>query len=213
MTPLLHGYWRSSAAYRIRIALNLKQIEYRQAAHDLRQGRQRDPEYLRLAPHGLVPALECDGAVLIETPAILEWVEARWPDPPLIPASLTDAAIVRAMAAIVACDIHPLNNLRVLDRLRSEFDADDDRIAAWVTHWIRAGFAPLEVLVARHGGRFAFGDTPTIADCCLVPQLYNAHRFGVDLTEFPRLAAAGDAAASLPAFAAAHPDNQPDAPR
>lgn len=208
---VLHGYWRSSAAYRVRIALGLKGLAYRQVAHDLRTGEQRDPDYLALAPHGLVPALEHAGEVLIESPAILEWLEAQWPTPALLPAAPQAAAKVRAMAALIACEIHPLNNLRVLNALRSEFDASQPQIQAWIARWIGEGFAAIEALIAWHGGRFAFGDSPTLADCYLVPQVYNAERFGVDLAPFPRLVAAAHRARDLPAIAAAHPDQQPDA--
>jgi len=212
MPPVvLHGYWRSSAAYRVRIALGLKGIAYEQVAHDLRTGAQGDPAYRAIAPHGLVPALEADGRVLIESPAILEWLEARWPDPPLLPASPDDAAIVRAMAALIACDIHPVNNLRILNALRSDFGASDEQVRAWVERWTVAGFTALETLIERHGGTYAFGDSVTFADCYLVPQVYNARRFGIDLAPFPHLAAAADSAALLPAFAAAAPENQPDA--
>jgi maleylpyruvate isomerase len=210
---VLHGYWRSSAAYRVRIALNLKGVAFGQVAHDPRANEQRDPEYLRLAPHGLLPALEADGLVLIESPAIVEWLETRWPSPSLIPADPAAAAIVRAMAALVACEIHPVNNLRILNALRSEFGADDARIKAWVGRWIGEGFGALETLIARHGGTYAFGDAPTLADCFLVPQVYNARRFEVDLTPFPRLEAAAEAAGRLPAFVAAEPERQPDADR
>lgn len=208
---VLHGYWRSSASYRVRIALNLKGLAYAAVSHDLRAGAQRDPAYLALAPHGLVPALEHDGKVLIESPAILEWIEARWPVPPLLPADPDEAAIVRAMAAIVGCDIHPLGNLRVLNALRDDLSAGPEQVRAWIARWIGEGFAAVEALVARHGGTYAYGDTPTMADCFLVPQIYNARRFEVDLSAFPRLASAGEAAGRLEAFAAAHPDRQTDA--
>ncbi len=210
---VLHGYWRSSAAYRVRIALGLKGIAFDQVTHDLRTAAQRAPSYLRIAPHGLVPALEADGAVLIESPAILEWIEARWPEPPLLPASATDAAVVRSMGAVIACDIHPVNNLRVLNELRKSFGASDEQIATWTERWIGEGFRALEALIARHGRTFAFGDSPTLADCYLVPQVYNAHRFKIDLTAFPRLVEVAEASSSLPAFVAAHPDRQPDADR
>ena len=207
----LHGYWRSSAAYRVRIALNLKGVGYDQVSHDLRAGEQRAPGYLAIAPHGLVPALEVGGRTLIESPAILEWIDGEWPEPPLLPGDRDDVAVVRAMAALIGCDIHPLNNLRVLNRLQSQFGASKDQVKLWVRHWIAEGFAPLEQMVARHGAGFAFGDAPTLADCYLVPQLYNAARFGVDLSPYPRLVAAGEAALALPAVQAAHPDRQPDA--
>lgn len=210
---VLHGYWRSSAAYRVRIALAIKGVPFDQVTHDLRHERQRDPAYLRLAPHGLVPSLEAEGTVVIESPAILEWIEARWPTPPLLPQNTDGGAVVRAMAALIACDIHPLNNLRVLNELRREFDANDNQIKAWINRWITAGFDAIETLIARHDGAYAFGNEVTLADCYLVPQVYSARRFEVDLSPFPRLQAAADTAALLPPFVAAHPDNQPDADR
>lgn len=207
---ILHGYWRSSAAYRVRISLNIKGIAYRQIAHDLRAGEQHDPAYRTIAPHGLVPALEHDGRTLIESPAILEWIEARWPEPPLLPPSPEDAAQVRALAALIGCDIHPLNNLRVLNRLRSQFDASNAQVKGWIAHWVHEGLAAAETMIGASGGAFAFGDTPTLADCYLVPQVYNAERYNVDLAAFPRVLAAAAAARALPAFAAAHPEVQPD---
>lgn len=207
---VLHGYWRSSAAYRVRIALGFKGIAFRQVPHDLRTGEQHDPVYLAVAPHGLVPALEHDGQVLIESPAILEWIEAKWPDPALLPDCPNAAAKVRAIAALIGCDIHPLNNLRVLTRIRSQFGADNAQVKDWIGHWIHAGFGALETLIARDGGRFAFGDTPTMADCYLVPQVYNAERYKVDLGAYPHTLAVAEAARALPAFAAAHPELQPD---
>ncbi|KHL26875.1 maleylacetoacetate isomerase [Croceibacterium mercuriale] len=210
---VLHGYWRSSAAYRVRIALNLKNIPHRHVSHDLRIEAQRSPAYLAIAPHGLIPAVEHDGRTIIESVAILEWLEARWPEPPLLPDDPDDAAIVRAMAALIGCDIHPLQNLRVLDTLRADFDATTEEVSAWAVRWIEDGFAALETLVAQHGGTYAFGDRPTLADCYLVPQLFNAQRFGVDLAPFPRLVAAGEATSALPEVAAAHPLQQADADR
>jgi maleylpyruvate isomerase len=212
MTELtLHGYWRSSAAYRVRIALNLKGVRYRQVSHDLRLGEQCDPDYLAIAPHGLVPALEHENGVLIESPALLEWIDARWPSPGLLPAGIDQAAMVRAMAALVGCDIHPLNNLRVLNRLRAAFLADEGQIKDWIAEWIHLGFTPLEQLIARHGGDFAYGYKPSLADCYLVPQVYNAERFGVDLSPYPRLRTVVETAALHPAFAQAHPREQPGA--
>lgn len=207
---VLHGYWRSSAAYRVRIALNLKKIAYSQKSYDLRAGEQRASAYLAIAPHGLVPALECEGQILIESPAILEWIEARWPEPRLLPEDPDAAAKVRTMAALIGCDIHPLNNLRVLTRIRTQFEADNAQVKDWIAHWIHEGFSTIERLVERDGGLFAFGDTPTLADCYLAPQVYNAERYNVDLSAYPRTQAATAAARGLDAFAAAHPDIQPD---
>lgn len=207
----LHGYWRSSASYRVRLALALKGIDYRQVTHDLRLGEQAAPAYLALAPHGLVPALAHDGGLLIESPAILEWIEARWPSPPLLPADPDAAAVVRAMVALVACDIHPLANLRVLTALRRDLGASEAQVQAWIADWIGRGFIALEALIARHGGRFAFGDQPSLADCVIVPQVYNARRFAVPLEAYPRLLGAAEALLALPAADAAHPDRQPDA--
>ena len=213
MSLVLHGYWRSSAAYRVRIALNLKGVAYQQATHDLRQGAQSAPDYLALNPQGLVPALEADDVVLTQSPAILEWLEERYPDPPLLPPRLADRAVVRAMAATIACDIHPLNNLRVLQNLRRRFGADPDAERQWAADWISAGFRSLETTIHRYGRGFAFGDHPTLADCCLAPQVYSAARFGVDLTPFPSIRAAMTALNAVPAVASAHPDLQPDADR
>jgi maleylpyruvate isomerase len=206
----LHGYWRSGAAYRVRIALNIKGIAYTQTAHDLRLGAQSGEAYRAIQPQGLVPALETEDGLLLQSPAILEWIEERFPQTPLLPADPAGRAMVRGMAAIVACDIHPLNNLRVLKAIR-ELGADEAQVSDWIARWIGDGFAALETLIARHGDGFAYGATPTLADCCLAPQIYSAERFGVDLTPYPRLVAAGEAARALPAFAAAHPSRQPDA--
>ena len=208
---ILHGYWRSSAAYRARIALNLKGLAYEQQGHDLRTGGHKDAAYLALNPQGMVPALEVDGVVLTQSPAILEWLEEAHPKPPLLPTDLAERAHVRAMAALIACDIHPLNNLRVGKALREGFGADQAAIDAWAGRWIIPGFEALETLVGQHGAGWSFGDTPTLADCFLIPQVYSARRFNVALDAFPRLLAIDARAAEHPAFAAAHPDRQPDA--
>lgn len=209
---LLHGYWRSTASYRVRIALNLKHVEYRQATHDLRTGAQAAAPYAAINPQHLVPSLALDeGQVLMQSPAILEWLEETYRDPPLLPQTAGERAVVRAMVAIVSCDIHPLNNLRVLNALRNDYGADDAAVSAWIARWIADGFAALEQLIADHGRGFAFGDTPTLADCCLVPQLYGAERFKVDVSAYPRLVAAASAARALPEFKAARPEVQPDA--
>lgn len=208
---ILHGYWRSGAAYRTRIALALKGIDYEQKGHDLRTGAQKDPAYLALNPQGMVPALEAEGVVLTQSPAILEWLEETHPTPALLPADPVARAEVRAMSALIGCDIHPLNNLRVGKALRETFGADQAAVDAWAARWIVPGFEALEALVARHGAGWCHGDTPTLADCYLVPQIYSAGRFNVSMDAFPKLRAIDDAAKSHPAFIAAHPDNQPDA--
>ncbi len=192
MSLTLHGYWRSSAAYRVRLALGLKGLSYDSIAHDLRTGAQRAEAYRALQPQGLVPALETSDGVLIQSPAILEWIEERYPDPPLLPEDSAGRAAVRAMAAVVACDIHPINNLRVLTHLREELHADEAAIRRWIGRWVAEGFAALETLIARHGAGYAYGDRPTLADCHILPQVYNAERFAVDLTPFPELIAAAN---------------------
>lgn len=211
MTLLLHGYWRSSAAYRVRIALNLKGLDYDQVAHDLRAGAQRDPAYLALAPIGLVPTLEADGLSLTQSLAILEWLEETRGGHALLPRDAAARATVRAMAQIVACDIHPINNLRVLATLRKDFGASEAMIPAWIGRWIGEGFGALERMVSEHGRGFCFGSAPTMADCCLVPQLYNARRFNVELGAFPTLIAVEAACTALDAFDRARPERQPDA--
>lgn len=208
---ILHGYWRSGASYRVRIALNLKAVAYDQAAHDLRRGEQKGAAYLALNPQGLVPALVVDGQVLIQSPAILEWLEDTHAQPALLPDGAGDRATVRAMAALIGCDIHPLNNLRVLTSLRRDFEADPAAVDAWAARWITPGFDALQALVGRHGAGWCFGDAPTLADCYLIPQLYSARRFNLDLTPWPTLLAVEEKALAHPAFAAAHPDRQPDA--
>lgn len=211
MTMILHGYWRSSASYRVRLAANLKGLAYDRIGHDLRQGEQRAPAFRDLAPLGLVPALEVDGGTLTQSLAILEWLEEVHPDPPLLPAGAMARASVRAMAATIACDIHPLNNLRVLQALRQDLGASGEAVQHWIARWVRDGFAALETMVRAHGRGFCFGDTPTIADCCLIPQIYNARRFQVDLDDFPKLLAVDARCGAIDAFVQALPENQPDA--
>ncbi|MFN3674741.1 MAG: maleylacetoacetate isomerase [Sphingomonas pseudosanguinis] len=189
MTLTLHSYWRSSAAYRVRLALGLKGLAYDSVTHDLRTGAQRDEGYRRLQPQGLVPVLETEDGPLIQSPAILEWLEERYPDPPLLPRDAHGRAVVRAMAAIVACDIHPINNLRVLTRLRHDMEANEQAVRGWIGQWVAEGFSALETLIVRHGGDYAYGDTPTLADCHILPQVYNAERFAVDLAPYPLLTA------------------------
>ena len=212
MSLTLHAYWRATAPYRVRIGLNLKGLAFAYAPVDLLGAQQRSEAYRALNPQALVPALEADGAVLTQSLAILEWLEETYPNPPLLPADPLDRAVVRAMAAIVACDIHPLNNLRVLQALGDlGFPMGSREQLAWGSRWIGEGFAALEAMVARHGAGFAFGASPTLADCCLVPQIWSSSRFAVDMAPFPALAAVAANAARHPAFSDAHPDRQPDA--
>jgi maleylacetoacetate isomerase len=205
-TPVLFDYWRSSASYRVRIALNLKGIAYRSLSVDLAGGAQRSADYRARNPQGFVPALEIDGQRLTQSLAIIDYLEATRPEPRLLPADPAEAAHVRALALTIACDIHPLNNLRVLKQLTGPLDQNEAAKNGWIAHWIAEGFAALEALAAPRAGRFLFGDAPTLADICLVPQVYNARRFGVPLDEYPLLVAADAAAGAVPAFAAAHPD-------
>lgn len=207
----LHGYWRSGTAYRTRIALNLKGVPYRQVPLDLRRGEHRAASFLALQPQGLVPAVETPSGTLIQSGAIIEWLDEAYPEPALLPAAPGERAIVRAMAAIVGCDIHLLNNLRVLNALRSRFGAGDAEVNAWIEEWISAGFDALENLVATHGGTFAFRDEASLADIYLVPQAYAAERFGIALDAWPHLARVIGNARLAPAFAMAAPELQPDA--
>lgn len=207
----LHSAWRAGAPYRVRIGLALKGVTYEYAAIDLVAGQQREPAYRAVNPQGLTPALDLgDGHVLTQSLAILEYLEETRPNPPILPRSALDRAVVRAMAGIVACDIHPLNNTRVGRKL-SKMGVEPAAITDWIHGWIRDGFDALEPMVEKHGGAFAFGDTATIADCCLVPQVYSARRFELDVTPWPALVGAADRAAEHPAFQAAHPNQQPDA--
>ena len=208
---ILHGYWRSGTSYRTRIALNIKGVAYEQAPVDLRTGGQRSDAFLALSPQGLVPALETPEGVLTQSSAIIEWLEERYPKPPLLPREPGARAVVRAMAMAVACDIHPLNNLRVLKYLKHPLGHDQAAIDTWIAHWIGAGFAALETMIARHGGRFAFGDTLTLADCHLVPQFYAAKRYAVDCAPYPRLVDSVRNAMAEEPVRRAQPDRQPDA--
>jgi maleylpyruvate isomerase len=207
----LHGYFRSSASYRVRIALNLKGLTVEHLPHHLRKGEQRSALYLALNPQGLVPALvEDNGHVLTQSLAIIEWLDEVWSRPPLLPASPLARARVRAFAEAIACDIHPVQNLKVLARLR-QLKIDEVEVTAWAAWVNQEGLAACEVLIRDMPGPFCFGDAPGLADLCLVPQLANARRFGVEVEAFPRLLAAETAACALPAFADAAPERQIDA--
>ncbi|MFT4250958.1 MAG: maleylacetoacetate isomerase [Caulobacter sp.] len=211
MTLTLFGYWRAAAPYRVRIGLNLKGLAYDQSPVNLLKGEQRQGAYLDLNPQGLTPALALgDGVVLTQSLAILEWLDETYPQPPLLPADPLGRARVRAMAMTVACDIHPLNNVRVTGELAAR-GQDEAARKAWMARWLAEGFTALETAVAAHGGAYAYGDAPTLADICIVPQVYGARRFDIDLSPYPTLVAAADRAADHPAFAAAHPSLQPDA--
>lgn len=205
MTVRLFDYWRSSASYRVRIALNLKGVTYEQVHVGLLEKEQCAPENRARNPLGLVPTLEIEGVRLTQSLAIIDYLDARYPDPPLLPADPVRRAHALERALTIACDIHPVNNLRIMGRLSDQFGAGQDAREAWMRHWMDEGFAALEAL-ADADGPFLSGSSIGIADLCLVPQLYNARRFGVDLTPYPRLLAADAAAQAIDAVAAAHPD-------
>jgi maleylpyruvate isomerase len=208
----LYGYFRSSAAFRVRIALNLKKIDYETASIHLRRNDQSKPEYRNVNPQSLVPALVDGDRTLIQSLAIIEYLDEVCPDPPLLPREPADRARVRALAEIVACDIHPINNLRVLRYLTHELRHDEAALARWYNHWIAAGFEALEALLARdpRTGAFCHADTPGLADITLVPQVVNAERYRLDLSPYPSLVRIYENCMRLEPFAAAHPRNQPD---
>lgn len=206
--PILHDYYRSSAAYRVRIALNMKGIAYEQRQVSLVDGAQKSDAYRALNPQGLVPMLEIDGLRLTQSLSIAVYLDQRFPEPMLMPRDPADGAHVRSMALAIACDIHPLNNLRVLKYLSGPLQQPQDVRDAWYRHWIAEGFTALEAMAAERSDTFLFGDTPTLADVCLVPQMYNARRFDVPVEAYPTLVRADANATALPAFAAAHPDAQ-----
>jgi maleylpyruvate isomerase len=206
----LHGYFRSSAAYRVRIALNLKGLSAEHLPHHLRKGEQHDPAYLAINPQGLVPTLQDGGVAITQSLAIIEWLDEIHPEPPLLPKDPLRRAKVRAFAMALACDTHPLQNLKVLTRLR-ELGLPQEQVTGWAAWANREGLAACETLIADEAGPFCFGEAPSMADLCLVPQLANARRFGVDLGVFPRLLEAEAAAKNIKAFADAAPERQPDA--
>ena len=212
----LYSYWRSSAAYRVRIGLQLKQLPHEIVpVHLLRDGgEQHAADFHALNPQELVPVLKHGQRVVRQSLAILEYLEETFPDHPIMPATARDRARVRGIAQMVACDIHPLNNLRVLQFFERDWNVPQPERDAWVRRWIATGFAALEALLADNPstGDFCEGDLPSMADCCLVPQVYNARRFGVDMTAYPTIARIDAHCLGLPEFDAARPENQPDAP-
>ena len=211
----LYTFFRSSASYRVRIALNLKGLEYEQIPIHLRRGggEQLGDAYKSINPQALVPALEDGGRIFTQSLAIIEYLEERFPRPALLPADPADRATVRSMAILIACEIHPIQNLRVLVYLKKNLSQSDADLNRWAQHWINLGLSALEQmqLSAPNRGAFCFGDTPTLADICLVPQLANARRFGLDLSPFPFLVSIEKNCLALPAFAEAAPEKQPDA--
>jgi maleylacetoacetate isomerase len=208
----LYGYFRSSAAFRVRIALNLKGLAYEPEFVHLARGEHRQPEYGALNPQGLVPALEDDGKLLTQSLAIIEYLEERQPSPPLLPKDLFGRARVRSLALLIACEIHPLNNLRALQYLVNEFGHSEQDRDKWYQHWIHDGMAKLEGDLARdRRGRFCHGDAPTMADCCLVPQVFNAQRYKCDLSHAPTVLEIFEECMKLDAFQRAQPSRQPDA--
>jgi maleylpyruvate isomerase len=209
----LHSFFRSGTSHRTRIALNLKGLAYDYVAVDLRKNEHLDGAFKALNPQGLLPALVDGERVLTQSVSIIEWLEERYPTPPLLPADMNDRARVRALAAIIGCDIHPLNNKRILDTLRSHFGADHDAINQWCGTWISAGFAALETMLQADTlrGDFCFGKTPGLADVYLIPQVESARRFKVDLSPYPAILAIDQACAELKPFRDAAPLQQPDA--
>jgi maleylpyruvate isomerase len=209
----LYSFFRSGTSHRLRIALNLKGLTYEVIPVDLRSEAHRTSSYLELQPQGLVPALVDGGRVLIQSPAIIEWLEETHPIPPLLPGDSDGRARVRALAAIVGCDVHPLNNRRVLQALRQTFGADESAVNRWCASWIEAGFDAIEKLLARDPKRvrYCVGAAPTLADVYLIPQVESARRFGVDMGRWPCIAAVDSVCGELDAFSRAAPAQQPDA--
>jgi maleylacetoacetate isomerase len=208
---ILHDYFRSSASYRVRIALNLKGLDYRQHPVSLVANEQQSPEYKALNPQGFVPMLEIDGERVTQSLAIFDRLDALVEEPPFVPSDPPGRAHVLALALTIACDIHPLNNLRVLRYLKTELGQPQEAVDAWYSHWVAEGLDALEALAAPQAGSFLYHDALSMADICLVPQLFNARRFDVPLDAYPTLLRAEASALSIPAFAAAHPDAQESA--
>lgn len=206
----LYSYFRSSAAYRVRIALNLKAIDHELAIVNLLKSEQLGEEYLATNPQGLLPALETDDGVLAQSLAILEWLDETYPQSPLITGTAWQKSQIRNLSFAIACDIHPVNNLRVLKYLSNELGVDDEAKNKWYRHWIEVGFEKIELMLNENND-YCFGNQPTLADICLVPQAFNAIRFNVDMGAYPKIAAIYEHCNKLAAFNDAAPQNQPDA--
>ena len=211
----LYTFFRSSASFRVRIALNLKGLSYEQVPIHLRRGggEQFTAGYKQINPQSLLPTLESEDRYLTQSLAIIEYLEEQYPTPPLLPKNAADRALVRSMALVIACEVHPIQNLRVLNYVKKEYNQTDEQVNRWALHWIDLGLASLEQMISAQTarGRFCFGDTPTLADICLVPQLGNARRFGCDLSRYPDILSIEKVCIAIPAFADAAPEKQPDA--
>ena len=210
----LYGYFRSSTSYRTRIAMNLKQLDYDYIAVNLAQDEQLEATFQAINPQGLVPVLQVDDLWLYQSPAILEWLEEVYPEHPLLPKDAAARMHVRALSAMIGCDIHPLNNRRILQYLRNELDVDEAKVMEWCQRWMSEGFIALEKRLAQDKtrGKFCYGDSPTFADCYLIPQVSSARRFKVDLSTYPNIVAIDAHCRTLKAFTDADPMRQPDAP-
>lgn len=211
----LYTFFRSSASYRVRIALNLKGLTYDRVPIHLRRGggEQLTAAYKSINPQALVPAFEDDGRILTQSLAIIEYIDEKFPKPPLFPVDLADKAFVRSLAMVIACEVHPIQNLRVLNHLKATYNQGDAQVNRWAQHWIELGLSAIEqkIVAQTQRGKFSFGDTPTLADICLIPQLGNARRFGCDLSKYPAILEIENTCMAVPAFADAAPEKQPDA--
>lgn len=211
----LYGYFRSSTSYRTRIAMNLKGLDYDNITVNLAQDKQLETEFKAINPQGLVPVLQADDLLLYQSPAILEWLEEVYPESPLLPKDAAGRVQVRAISAMIGCDIHPINNRRILQYLRNELSVDEEKVMDWCNRWMSEGFTALEKRLAQDKtrGKFCYGDSPTFADCYLIPQVSSAQRFKVDLSPYPNIVEVDTHCRTLKAFADADPMMQPDAPK